>query len=127
MTLLDATTTLIDAAKTYAPENDRVIARAVKRMEKRLAILQQRAVQYRARNQTNAWLYGVALYGGRRAKHRVIADRPEAVIPCKACQHEITFDEFLTAADYTGHGHVRQITCPACGVVMAPEAQEVAA
>src|SRR4051812_34002215 len=55
MTLLEATSHLIDCAKTNAHESDRVMQRAVKRMEKRLAVLKLRAAKTLRRNRRLAW------------------------------------------------------------------------
>lgn len=117
MNLLEATTTLIDAAKTYAPEQDRLIVRAVKRMEKRLAVLQLRAAKALKRNRLEAWYQALMLLG------RVIADDHKTVLlPCKGCQHPISFGEFCKGVVFTGRGDLVSLTCPECGCLMEKEA-----
>jgi len=113
MTLLDATTTLIAAVKTWAPEEDRKVAQAVKRMEKRLFLLQVRHAKARKRNRTNAfWDAMTQFHGGAcQTKH-------QACIPCKACGFKIFFGDFCKHGDWTGHGKIKTLGCPKCGCTM---------
>ena len=115
MNLLTATSTLLDAVKTHAPEDDRFIKAAIKRMEKRLRVLQLRAVQATKRNRTNAFWDAMAKFaGGVHPKNNV------AVIPCKRCEFLIDFGEFCSAGEYDGRGRIKSLTCPACKLSMMP-------
>ena len=117
MNLLDATTTLIDTAKTYAPENDAVIARAIKRMEKRLFVLQVRSAKARKRNRVKAFWDAMGLFKGGASG----GPKSDAVIPCKVCDHLIGFGEFCKHAEFTGGGRIETLTCPNCNNVMVRE------
>jgi len=99
MTLLEATSTLIDFAKTNAPDSDRVMARAIKRLEKRLAVLQLRKAKSRRTGRNRAW---------RLMKH-LFGDAPE----CQHCAAEITFKEFVTTAQINGQ-RICLFNCPRC-------------
>lgn len=97
MTLLDATTTLIDTAKTYAPE-DRVVARAVKRMEKRLRLLQLRNAKAIRRRRSSAWVDCLVVIKAT----------------CSGCGFVFDFGSFVKNAQLTGHGHIKSLRCPNC-------------
>lgn len=119
MNLLEATATLIDAAKTYAPEQDKVIQRAVRRMEKRYLVLQVRAAKARKRNRINSFWHAMAIFNGGAAQN---PDHPrrrkEACIPCQRCGHLIFFSEFCKGATFSGAGRIQFLECGACGLVM---------
>lgn len=115
MTLLEATTTLIDAVKTYAPESDRKVTQAIKRMEKRLFVLLVRQAKARKRARTNAFWDAMATLGGG------VSCAPNVdVIPCKGCDAVIDFGTFCKSAEWTGNGRVINLTCPKCGLCMEP-------
>lgn len=117
MTLLEATITLIDAVKTWAPEEDRKIAKAVKRMEKRLFVLQIRAAWARKRNRRKAFYDAMGEFGGGILMKDPIS-LSRGMIPCKACHARIYFGDFCKNADFTGHGRIISLACPKCGCVM---------
>ena len=98
MTLLDATTTLIDCAKTYGPEGDRVLQRAINRMELRLRLLQLRRAKAIRRCRRNAWRDCVNLTKGR----------------CRHCRAEIDFGYFVRSARISGTGLIKSLDCPQC-------------
>ncbi|HEV2692407.1 MAG TPA: hypothetical protein VG347_05875 [Verrucomicrobiae bacterium] len=113
MTLLTATSTLIDAVKTYAPEEDAHIQRAVKRMEKRLLVLQVRAKKNEKRIRTLAfWCAMVTFNGGVSPGPRL------AVIPCKGCEYLITFKDFIKNGEWDGRGNFKSLICPHCECLM---------
>lgn len=95
MTLLDATATLIDTAKTYA-EHDRAVMRAVKRMEKRLRLLQLRSLKATRRRRHFAW---------KTLQH---------LNPVCDCSHRFTFIEFIHAAEIDHRGWIKLFICPHC-------------
>jgi len=95
MNLLDATATLIDCAKTYA-DHDPGVQRAVKRMEKRLRLLQLRAAKARRSRRYKAW---------RTLQH---------LNPVCKCSHRFTFGEFIASADISHHGLIHVFVCPYC-------------
>lgn len=131
MNLLEATSTLIDAAKTYGPESDRVLQRSIKRMEKRLHVLQVRSAKARKRNRMKAFWDAMAIFsGGVTDTTRQVGGiwptttkfpntaKLEAVIPCRACCHAIRFGEFCKGAEFNGRGEILTLTCQACACVM---------
>lgn len=113
MNLLEATTTLIDAVKTWAPEDDRKIAQAVKRVEKRVFVLQVRAAKRRKRNRVKAFYHAMGHFGGG-----CDPQFRRALILCKACNHWIFFGDFCRNAEWTGNGLIISLTCPKCHIVM---------
>jgi hypothetical protein len=113
MNLLEATSTLIDVAKTHAHENDHVARRAIKRMEKRLFLLQVRAAKARKRNRFQAFWDAMAVFNGG-----VCTQKRQAVIPCAACENKMYFGDFCKTAEFTGHGRVKTLACPKCGCLM---------
>lgn len=117
MTLLEATALLIDCARTYGPEQDRVLARAVKRMEKRLAVLQKR--------------HGKALLSRLHRGWIVLRIVLRSVTPtCPTCETAITYGDFIRTAELWGDGCIKNFPCPAgCGWVLinppwSPECHE---
>jgi len=113
MTLLTATTTLLDAVKTYAPEEDQQIRRAVKRMEKRLMVLQVRAAKREKANRTDAFWDAMGKFEGG-----VCVFKHTACFPCKACKQHIYFGDFLKNAEWDGRGRVKSVLCPKCNLLM---------
>jgi len=97
MTLLDATATMIDACKTWAPENDKVLQRAVKRMEKRLAVLRLRAAKALRRRRQKGW-----------------ADLQHLAPSCPSCGIEFSFGDFVKAAELNHRGDILNFDCPDC-------------
>jgi len=113
MTLLEATTTLIDAVRTYAPEEDRSIARAVKRMEKRLFILQVREAKARKRNRVKAFWNAMGLFDGG-----VCTPTRKACFICPACKQKLYFGDFIRNAEFSKGGRFEQMSCPHCACLM---------
>lgn len=113
MTLLEATTTLLDAVKTYAPEDDRVIIRATKRMEKRLLVLQVRHAKARKRNRTKAFWCAMQMFGGGACtvKHT-------ACFPCPACKQKLYFGDFIRNAGISDSGRFLTMSCPRCSCLI---------
>ncbi|MES2219372.1 MAG: hypothetical protein V4587_00210 [Acidobacteriota bacterium] len=100
MTLLEATGMLIDCAKTWAPENDRLMKRAVKRMEKRLLVLQVRAAKERHRRRRIAW------------------NDLQAIKPVCDCGHAFELGEFVRQAELGARGCIKHFQCPHCDVLV---------
>ena len=98
MTLLDATATLIDAVKTYAPEEDATIRRALKRAEKRLRLLQLRKAKATRRHRKMAW-------------HMV---RIAIKATCPGCGFVFDFGSFIKNVEFNGHGDINGLHCPEC-------------
>ena len=114
MNLLEATSTLLDFVKTNAPENDKTIQRAIKRMEKRLTVLQARRAKNLKRIQMEAFFDArtitiAAVIGG------------VAMMQCTKCLEIIEFDDFVRTAEYTGRGRFLSVTCPWCRFLMQKE------
>lgn len=109
MNLLEATTTLIDCAKTYAPENDKVVARAVRRMEKRLHVLQVRSVKARKRCRVKAFWDAMANFEGG-----VCVKTNKPVFTCPACHCLINFADFCHKGMFSGSGKMVSMQCPQC-------------
>jgi hypothetical protein len=99
MTLLEATTTVIDAAKTHSPwETDRMLHHAIKRLEKRLEVLQLRRDKEISRRQDSAW-----------TDCQVVIKNT-----CSHCGFVFDLDAFLNNAQITGRGHIKRLHCPTC-------------
>jgi len=116
MNLLEATTTLIDAVKTHAPEDDRIIARAVKRMEKRLFVLQVRQAKSRKRNRVKAFWQAVGLFDGGIL---VGESAKKGIFLCPGCKGRIFFGDFCRNAEFSGGGNFQNMNCPHCSLLMA--------
>src|SRR5690242_9194582 len=101
MNLLEATTTMIDAVKTYAPEDDKTIQRAVKRFEKRLFVLQVRAAKRRRRNRRHAFQHAVEIFNGRAAS---VCGRYYGEVDCKGCNTILLFGDFCRDGEFSGSG-----------------------
>lgn len=104
MNLLEATSALLDFVKTSAPENVQ-IRRAVKRMEKRLEVLQARAEKERERRLWKAWDEAVVHFQGLG-------------ITCEHCGFEFDPVAFFRNAEVSGRGQVKQLDCAKCGYRM---------
>jgi hypothetical protein len=113
MNLLDATTILIESAKNFCPVEDPEILRAVKRMEKRLEVLQYRAAKRKKQVRMSAFWDAFGEFGGGKS-----VARNAAVIVCKGCQSEIDFGDFLKHAEWDGIGRVKSLNCAQCGLLM---------
>lgn len=116
MNLLEATSTLIDLAKTHGREDDRVLQRAIRRMEKRLMLLKVRAAKARRRARREAFWEAYAIFKGHPC-----ADTHQACIPCQAYQRKLYFGDFCKWGWWTGHGRVQLLECRYCGCVMEAE------
>lgn len=113
MTLLDATATLVDFAKTNGRENDRVLAKAIVRVEKRLWLLQLRHAKATRTNRRKAWWAAIgALDGGMDTL------REQGMCFCPKCRFRFDFGDFLKASRITGHGQVKSLICPECKSVL---------
>ena len=113
MTLLEATTTLIDAVKTYAPEDDRSISRAVKRMEKRLFVLQVRQAKARKRNRVKAFFNAMGLFSGGAC-----TITHKACFQCPRCKQKLFFFDFCKNAEFSASGRFVVMSCPYCACLM---------
>ena len=111
MNLLEATTTLIDAVKTHAPEEDRMVQRAVRRMEKRLFVLQVRRAKARKRNRRKAFWQAVGLFDGGVL---VTDSSKRGMFLCPQCKGRIFFGDFCKNAEFTGSGRFTTMSCPHC-------------
>lgn len=96
MTLLEATSHLIDAAKTWCPRDDKMLTRAIKRMEKRLEVLQFRKATALRRRRHKAWELMQHL---RR--------------DCQHCGFDFCFGDFVKTAEID-HRQLVRFDCPAC-------------
>lgn len=123
MNLLDATATLIDFARTNAHESDRVVQRAIRRMEQRHDVLKVRAARNRKRTRTKAFWWAMAAFNGGAVTETGIG-RLRAAFACSACNRPFFFGDFCKHAQWDGRGFVTKVTCPSCSVVMAPPPHE---
>jgi len=111
MNLLEATTTLIDTIKTHSLDEDRVVARALKRMEKRLFVLQVRQAKARKRNRVKAFWQAVGLFDGGV----LVTDLSKrGMFLCPQCKGRIFFGDFCKNAEFTGSGRFTVMSCPHC-------------
>lgn len=115
MTLLNATTLLIETIKTHCLDDDPQVKRALKRMEKRLVILRLRRLQAHKRCQMNAFWDAVKTFGGGAVGE---AGNREACITCQQCAKPILFVEFVKEGIFTGRGKIISLHCPHCSVTM---------
>lgn len=113
MTLLDATTTLIDFARTNGSEEDACLARAIKRMEQRLFVLQVRHAKRQKQIRTKAFWDAMCNFNGGACQLT-----RQACIPCPTCQLKIFSGDFMKNAEWTGTGKVLTLACPKCGCLM---------
>lgn len=97
MTLLDATSTILDAVKTWCPDNDRKLKSAVKRMEKRLEVLRLRSLK-----------------SLRRRRHKGFNDLLHFCPKCPYCAEEFVFGDFAKSAQLNTRGDVLRFDCPSC-------------
>lgn len=113
MNLLEATETLIDAARQL-PEN-RKLTQAIKRMEKRTLVLRIRARKAFRRRRWRAWYSACAELGviGRGHGPRRLG-RPI----CRQCPHMFSFRDFCHHAEVSGAGMSKRLECPQCGHVL---------
>lgn len=119
MNLLDATATLIDFAKTNAHESDRVVQRAIRRMERRYMVLKVRAARNRKRARTKAFWFAMAAFNGGGFVDPSIGHR-RAAFPCRACENNFFFGDFCKHGQWDGRGIATQVVCPSCSAVMTP-------
>ena len=117
MNLLDATATLIDFAKTNAHESDRVVQRAIRRMERRHFVLQLRTARNRKRIRTKAFWSAMAAFEGGAVMDPGVGRR-RAAFPCSGCGRHLFFGDFLKHGQWDGRGIVTKVVCPKCGVLM---------
>lgn len=113
MTLLDASITLVDAARQL-PEN-RALKGAIKRMEKRIQVLQLRSRKAFRRRRWRAWYHACADAGdvwnsplGRRLTDPI----------CMSCFHMVQFSQFCHIAEFNSRG-LLSLCCPHCGYCIA--------
>jgi len=113
--LLDATVTLLDAVKTFAPDTVE-IKRAARRMEKRLLVLQVRAAKSLRRRRWNAFYEASAMTGDVvRVEGCINHHGPPK---CQHCAYQFDFGSSVREADICGRAHIKQLYCPACGYHM---------
>src|ERR1700733_15260147 len=119
MTLLTATSTVIDHCKSSGHENDRQLQRAISRLEKRLRLLQLRHAKTLRWNRRKAFWVDIGLLdGGCDMK------RKQGVFDCPQCKYRFDFGDFLKSATITGHGRVKTLICPKCNAVLIGKPQE---
>jgi len=110
MTLLEATKTILDAVKTWCPQerhdrrrpgffdfNDPNLRKAVIRMEKRLEVLQFRAAKSLQRRRHKGW-----------------ADLQLLSPVCPHCGCTFVFGEFAKRAELNWRGDIIRFDCPEC-------------
>ncbi len=107
MNLLEATSCLIDCAKTYGHENDRQLQRSIRRMEKRLRLLKRRQLRALRRLRWDSWYDACIMLGDRPSPHM---NQPR----CPQCRHVLTFREFVHNSTLRQRGHVWKLLCPQC-------------
>lgn len=100
MTLLDATATLIDLVKTWAPQEDAHTKRAIRRMERRLDVLRLRAAKSLRRRRSKGW-----------------KDLQFLAPKCVTCGEEFCFGDFVKKAELNHRGDIIRYDCPSCGAV----------
>lgn len=110
MTLLEATGRLIEFAKQKGKPTDKVLKRAVKRMEDRHYLLRYRAIKAKKRNRDNAFWDAMGVFNG--AAH---GEPRRAGIACHRCSYVIYFGEFLKYSSINGRGQCLFLDCPVCG------------
>lgn len=96
MTLLDATSHLLDWAKTHGTE-DRLLKCAIRRMEQRLSVLQLR--------QANAL---------RRRRHRAWTSLQAVATTCPDCGVVWSFGDFIEIAEIDHRGNLIRFDCSDC-------------
>src|SRR5690349_15918127 len=101
MTLLEATTILLDCVKTWGPDNSVQIKTAVKRMEKRLEVLQLRAAKALRRRRHKGWL-----------------DLQHLAPTCQHCGRQFAFGDFAKTAELNHKGDIIRFDCPVCEQVV---------
>jgi hypothetical protein len=119
MTLLEATITLIDAARQL-PE-DKTRERAIKRVEKRVRLLQLRALRARKWNRRKAFYDAVAITGGGVA---TVLGRMFAIAICKQCNTQLDFGDFCRCGQFNGRGKAISFFCPKCKSYLIGEPPE---
>jgi hypothetical protein len=115
MNLLDASITLVDAARQL-PDNPS-LSRAIKRMEKRIRVLQLRAAKTRRRRRWRAWAEALAVAGTDNPNVTRLYRRLDQVrsLVCAGCGFRFDFGAFVRHAELRGRGHVKHLDCPQCG------------
>ncbi len=97
--------------KTHGRENDKPLQRAVRRMEKRLELLQYRRLTLRRRSRSRAWEW----YQFTRGVRGIL----QGEVACPYCKFEICFGEFLKAVELRGNTcDIIRFDCPACGTLL---------
>jgi len=113
VTLLEATTRLIDTVKEHVHLPDHPdVNRAVKRMEKRLHVLQVRHAYRQKSNRSKAF---------KDSWSHLCCTGPadiSAIIICRNCNSEIFFVDFVENAEWSGNGKFLSLTCPWCRHLM---------
>lgn len=115
MTLLEATTTVIETIKERQLDEDPHVRLAVRRMEKRLEVLKYRHQKRQLAIRHRAFHEAAATFGGGvfvKQKHK------EVVILCQKCGKMIRYDMFLKNGSWNGMGKIQSLRCPHCGVMM---------
>lgn len=107
MTLLEATSTLIDAVRSHGLDEQPAVRRALKRMEQRLDVLQHRQSKALLRRRQIAYAMLKALTKGH----------------CRVCRFDIAYGDFLhnPHCQYDGRGFLRFYRCANCGEVLVRE------
>jgi hypothetical protein len=124
MTLLDATATLIDFAKTNGIESDSHLLKAVKRMEKRLRLLQLRRAKTIRRNRQSAWddcRLGLLARWSWQNPGKATAIKKQKLIEdpeCHRCGFKFNFGLFLKNAVLDGRGKIKTLICPKCNELL---------
>jgi hypothetical protein len=97
MTLLEATSTLLDCVKTWSPNNSPQVNRAVRRMERRLQVLQLRQAKSLRRRRQKGWL-----------------DLQHLAPACQHCGFDFCFGDFAKTAELNWRGDIIRFDCPSC-------------
>lgn len=111
MNLLEASTTLIDAARQL-PESRRLTS-AIKRMEKRVEVLRLRQLKAIRRRRSMGWHIIRCLL----CKHKHIGRGVVEAIgnpKCRKCRQEFDFGDFVKVVELTGRGRIKSLYCPNC-------------
>ncbi len=115
MTLLNATSAVIDVIKEHSLDDDEHVRNAVKRLEKRLFVLQLRHTKRQKQNRWKAFRQAIQMFGGGALHTK---DGLRDCVICQKCRHGIEFDDFIENATFNGNGRIITLVCPHCSVNM---------
>lgn len=109
MTLLDASTTLVDAVRQLPAADDPrgPLAKSIRRMERRIQVLRLRAAKARKLRRSKAWLEAQEILPSS-------LEGNQAIVVCPKCLERFNFGDFVRTAEITGHGIIKLWICTKC-------------